>query len=170
MFKIGVGKNRVAADAATVDDDSGQSTIGTDFDFFHVAADSNVDSVLDHLVLHLVDEFVRAALEGVDTFAHEVGKDYSVSDRRVFQRRAVCVRDRLHQKPDDVIATGEEFLEQFASRHVLVVVEIHLPREGEELVDRFMSDAEFLGDDPREVFSVESGFERKLRILEANAF
>ncbi len=47
------------------------------------------------------------------------------------------------RSPDDVIATGEEFLEQFASRHVLVVVEIHIPREGEELVDRFMSDAEF---------------------------
>src|SRR5690606_26505309 len=98
----------------------------------------------------------------------KVGKDDSVTDRRVFERAPVGVRDRLHQEPDDVLAARKKAVEERAGRRGLIVVEVHLAGGLEELVDRRGLDLEPLREQTREVLAVERRRQRKHRIVEAD--
>ena len=165
---VRVRQHRAAADAPAVDPHAGHLPVGRDFDLLDQRADADVDAVPFQLGPHLRDELVGPPLEREHPLAHEVREDDAVGDRRVFQRRAVGVGDRLHQQPDDVGAAGEEPLEQLAGGRRLIVVEVHLPGGVEELVHGRLRDAELLGEDPREVVAVEGRPQRELRILEAD--
>ena len=72
--------------------------------FSTLAADADIDAVAAQFRVHQLDQPVGAALERVHALGHEVREDDAVGERRVFQRRAVGVGDRLHQQPHHVLA------------------------------------------------------------------
>ncbi len=68
------------------------------------------------LLVHQRDQPVGASLEREHALGHEVREDDAVGDRRVFERGAVGVGDRLHQQANHVLAAREKPLEQARGR------------------------------------------------------
>src|SRR5215831_12282292 len=94
-------------------------------DFLRVALDSDIDSALDEIGMHQLDQSISASLKREYAFAHEIREDNAIRYRRVLKSRTVRIRDRLHEQTNDVFTTRKEPIEQFARRHSLIVVEVH---------------------------------------------
>lgn len=96
-------------------------------------------------------------LERIHAFRHEVREDDAVGQGRVFQRGAVGVGDRLHQQADHVVAAGEKLFKQLPGGQVGLVGKLHVAGRIEERVHGFGRDLEPVGQQSREVLSVERG-------------
>ena len=167
-FEVGVRQDGLGADRPAVAEHAAHPTL-LDQHLLHQRMVAEVHLVGFERCLHLHDELVRAALEGVDPLAHKVGEDDPEGDSRVVERGAVGIGDRLHQQAPHVETVGEVALEEFANRHLLVIVEVHAAGELEELLDPLHWNLEMIDQLVGEVGLVEGRCEGELGIVEADA-
>src|SRR5690606_22118361 len=85
LFEVGVGDNRLATDAAAIDDNAGHLAIGIDFDAFDQRTNADIDAILLEFGLHLLNEKVGPPLECEHTFVHEVREDNPIGKGGIFE-------------------------------------------------------------------------------------
>ena len=136
-----------------------------DYHFFYLAPGADGDPVLFQFRGHHPDQSVGAALEGKDPLVHEIGKNNAIGDGRVVQGGAVGISDRLHQQPVHVAATGKKILKQLPGGQGPVVVEVHPPDRGKEILDHHWPDLEPVPQNSGEVGPVKGGFDGKLGVV-----
>ncbi len=167
-LEVGVRQDGFGADRPAVADDAGHAAL-LQQDLLHQGVVAQVHHVGLERRLHLRDELVRAALEGVDALAHEIGEDDAERDGGVVQGGAVGVGDGLHQQAPHVGTAGKVPLEELAGGDLLVVVEVHAAGEFEELLDGVGRDLEVVDQLVGEVGPVEGRREGKLGVVEPDA-
>ena len=165
--EVGVAYDGAAADGSPVDFDALDFAV-FDKDFRDIAFDTCIDAVLGHFGLHFAYKVIGTTFVDEDTFGHEVREDDTVGDGWIFEGRAVGVGDRFHQESDDIFASGEELVEQFAGAHGLVVVEVHRASRIEELGGRLFWDSEMGIHQSGKIFAVVGCRQGEHRVIEAD--